>query len=184
MPHNLPSVPFGTKLSIPSRARRPSLPISPQFQPHSTMALHRASRPRRTAETRSSSSSFSFAARCASHACSSDCAAPSLDDEEPGGVKELSESCDASPPDEPSEPMKESRVGFWFLESLMRRVTLSPKYLSLAKKRRNAMRGRAGKGRMNEQDFTISYDVSNFVLEVFERAQLFLPGLDADRVTT
>ncbi len=32
---------------------------------------------------------------------------------------------------------------------------------------------------MNEQDFTASYDVSNFVLEVFERAQLFLPRLDA-----
>jgi hypothetical protein len=33
---------------------------------------------------------------------------------------------------------------------------------------------------MDEQDFTVSYDVSDFVLEsVFERAQLFLPRLDA-----
>src|SRR5260221_705573 len=81
----------------------------------------------RTTDTRTSSSSFSFAARCASHACSSGCATLSLDDDRPGEVKELREICDVSPPDEPSERMKESRVGFWFLESLMRRVTLSPK---------------------------------------------------------
>jgi len=63
---------------------------------------------------------------------SSDCATPSLDDEGPGEVKELSEICDAPPPDEPaSELMKESRVvGFWYLESLVRRVTLSPKNLA------------------------------------------------------
>jgi len=144
------------------------------------MALHRASRPRRTAETRSSSSSFSRAASCASHACNSDCAAPSLD-EGPGGVKELREICDPSPWDEPSVLMKESRVGFWFLESLMRRVTLSPKTLSLAKAQKcGAVRGK----KMNEQDLTVSYGVSNVVLEVFERTQLFLPRLDADRVTT
>lgn len=150
---NEPSVPFGAELelSIPSRARRPSLPISPQCQPHSTMALHRASSPRRTAETRSSSSAFSFAARCASQACSSDCAAPSLDGEGPGGVKELREICDASLTDEPSVPMKESRVDFWFLESLMRRVTLSPpKNLSLAR-RTTEMRCSAGRKKKSER---------------------------------
>jgi len=50
--------------------------------------------------------------------------------------------------------------------------------------KRDGVREREEKKSMNEQDFTVSYDVSNFILKVFERVQLFLPHLDADRVTT
>ena len=68
--------PFG--ISNVSSALMPSLPISPHAQPHSTIALHRACSPARIVFVRNAFSSCSLAARCASQACSSDCAAVSF----------------------------------------------------------------------------------------------------------
>ena len=70
--------------------------------------------------------------------------------------------------------MKESRVGFWFLESLMRRVTLNCCWREQ----------RAELERMDEQDFTVSYDVPYFLLEGLKRTQLRLPRFYANCVMT
>ena len=99
----------------------PSLPISPHAQPHSTIALQRACSPARTVCARNALSSCSFAARCASHACSSACAAERFCPTWTSGFEMLSE----EPDGEGVLPRMESRVDFWGdLDALMSRVTL------------------------------------------------------------
>ena len=111
--------PLAAAMSLLSSALKPSLPISPHTQPHSTIALHRACSPRVTAFTRMSSSSRSFMARCTSHACSSDCAALSF--APTGTSRRIVREDDEG---EGVGPTLESRVGFWALDALIKRVTL------------------------------------------------------------
>lgn len=123
--------PFGSSpelLPRLSRARRPSFPISPHVHPHSTIALHRICNPLWIAVVRRLSSSRSFIARCASHACSSVCAAPSFGPICTSGLEKLREEAD------PEEPRKESRECLCCLEALMRRVTLYKQAKTISKK--------------------------------------------------
>ena len=114
--------------SSSSRALSPSFPISPHFHPHSTIALHLLCKPSLTALTLNLSKAASFVASVVSHAWSSACAAlsfvlaeirlgecePSDDDDAEGSGGYAGEMV----------AMNESRVGFWDLETLIRRVTL------------------------------------------------------------
>ena len=107
-----------------SNALKPSLPISPQTQPHSTIAFTRMFNPSLTTLALLSSNSLSLVASCASHACNSAWAAESL--EFPAlrlkGLGELK----SSEMEERAASIEiiESRLDFDDFDALMRRVTL------------------------------------------------------------
>lgn len=116
---NIP-FPLGIGPSNNSRALRPSFPISPHAHPHSTIAWQRSWRPDRIAAIRNTSSSRSFVAKCASHACNSVCAAASLDPTTTSGLTvKLREDVD----DE--EPKVTSREERWLFDTLINRETLA-----------------------------------------------------------
>ena len=116
---------FGGRGSSTSNALKPSLPISPQTHPHSTIALARMLNPSLTAVALLSSNSFSLAASCASHACNSAWAMESL--EFPTlrlKGRELKSDLRETEERAASTEIIESRLGFDDLDALMRRATL------------------------------------------------------------